>query len=412
MSLKDIIFSILFVLFSIYIAFLNPHESTFHLTQSLTFKLPTVILLLAAVFTGVMISVAIFWTFNLKNTFSRWKLNLQKRRGKNKLRRIEGLFNKSENFFLNGRLEKALSLIDKVLDASPNHIQALSLKGKILFSRGEKVLATNIQKKVLKLDPESISVLFDLATTYEKTGQIKDEIILLKKIHRDNPKAVQPLIRLRDAFLKQQDWKNVLIAQDKILPLIRDNKEEWDEEVENKSHFLFARGKQNWEQDKRDPAISDFKQALKAWKKNSDAHLFLGDIYLEMGKPKIALKKWFAGFEETRNIACLIRAQKVYLKMEDPQALIEIYKKAIDPNQPQANYKYVLLLIVLYLEHEQVEKAKNILEENQTENELLHSLLLDYVNKPSNNGSDLGSNFNLIREAVFQFPVSDGSNLQ
>jgi tetratricopeptide (TPR) repeat protein len=368
--------------------------------------------LLAAVFTGVMISVAIFWTFNLKNTFTRWKLNLQKSRGESKLRRIEGLFNKSENFFLNGRLEKALSLIDKVLDASPNHIQALSLKGKILFSRGEKVLATNIQKKVLELDPASISVLFDLATTYEQTGQIKDEINLLKKVHRDNPKAVRPLVRLRDAFSKQQDWKNILIAQDKILPLIRDNKEEWDEEVENKSHFLFARGKQNWEQDKRDPAISDFKQALKAWKKNSDAHLFLGDIYLEIGKPKIALKKWFAGFEETRNIACLIRAQKVYLKIEDPQALIEIYKKAIDPNQPQANYKYVLLLVVLYLEHEQVEKAKNILEENQTENELLYSLLLDYVNKPSNNGSDLGSNFNLIREAVFQFPVSDGSNLQ
>jgi len=410
--LKDILFSILFVLFSIYIAFLNPHESTFHLTQSLTFKLPTVVLLLGAVFIGVLISVAIFWTFNLKNTFSRWKLNLQKSRGESKLRRIERLFNKSENFFLSGRLEKALSLIDKVLNASPNHMQALTLKGKILCSQGEKVLAANIQKQVLKLGPESISVLFDLATTYEQAGQIKDEIILLKKIHRDNPKAVRPLIRLRDAFLKQQDWKNILITQDKILPLIRDNKEEWDEEIKNKSRFLFARGKQNLEQDKRDSAISDFKQALKAWKKNSDAYLFLGDIYLKMGKPKIALKKWFAGFEETRNIAYLIRAQKVYLKMDDPQVLIEIYKKAIDLNQPQANYKYVLLLVVLYLEHKQVDKAKNILEENKTENELLGSLLLDYVNKPSNNGSDFESNFNLIREAVFQFPVNDESNLQ
>ena len=166
------------------------------------------------------------------------------------------------------------------------------------------------------------------------------------------------------------------------------------------------------EQDKRDPAISDVKQALKAWNKNSDAHLFLGDIYLETGKPKIALKKWFAGFKETRNIACLIRAQKVYLEMEDPQALIEIYKKAIDSNQPKARYKYVLLLVVLYLEHKQVEKAKSILEENQTENELLGSLLLDYANKPSNNGSDFESNFNLIREAVFQFPLSVGSDLQ
>lgn len=412
MSLKHIVFSLLFTVFSIYIAFLNPHESTFHLTQSLTFKLPTVVLLLAAVFTGVLISIAIFWTFNLKNTFSRWKLNLQKSRGKSKLKRIENLFNKSENFYLSGRLEKALSLIDKVLDASPSHIRGLRLKGKILCSQGEKVLAVNIQKQVLKLGPENISVLFDLATTYEQAGQIEDEIILLKKIHRDNPKAVRPLIRLRDAFLKQQDWKNILIAQDKILSLSKGNKEEWGKEVKNKSRFLFARGKQNWEQDKRDPALSDFKQALKTWSKNSDAHLFLGDVYLQMGKPKIALKKWFAGFEETSNTDCLIRAQKVYLEMEDPQALIEIYKKAIDSNEPKASYKYVLLLVVLYLEHKQIEKAKNILEENQMDNELLGSLLLDYANKPSNNGSDCESNLNLIREAVFQFPISLGSNLQ
>jgi len=410
--LKHILFSLLFVLFSIYIAFLNPHESTFHLTQSLNFKLPTVVLILAAIFTGVLISVAIFWTFNLKNIFSRWKLSLQKSRGESKLKRIESLFNKSENFYLSGRHEKALSLIDKVLDASPSHIQALSLKGKILCSQGEKVLAANIQKQVLKLGPENISVMFDLATTYEQAGQIEDEIILLKKIHRENPKAVRPLIRLRDAFLKQQEWKNILIAQDKILSLMKGNKEEWDKEVKNKSRYLFARGKQNWEQGKRDPAISDFKQALKAWSKNSDAHLFLGDVYLQMGKPKIALKKWFAGFEETSNTACLIRAQKVCLEMEDPQTLIEIYKKAIDSNQPPASYKYVLLLVVLYLEHKQIEKAKNILEENQIENELLGSLLLDYVDKPSKNGSDSESNFNLIREAVFQSPVNLGSNLQ
>ena len=64
------------------------------------------------------------------------------------------------------------------------------------------------------------------------------------------------------------------------------------------------------------------------------------------------------------------------------------------------------------LEHKQIEKAKNILEENQIENELLGSLLLDYAHNPSNNGSESESNFNLIREAVFQFPISLGSNLQ
>jgi tetratricopeptide (TPR) repeat protein len=398
LSLKHIVVSVLFVFFSIYIAFLNPHESTFHLTQSQTFKLPTVILLLAAVFTGVVISVAIFWTFNLRNALSRWKTDFQKSRVEKKHSRLENLFKKAENFFLCGRLDKASTVLDKILDAVPNHVEALNLKGRVLCTEGKSSQAIDLQEKALREDPQNISVLFDLATTYAIADQTDDEINLLKKAHRENPKAVQPLFRLRDTYFKTQDWKNILIAQDKILPLIRNNKEEWNEELINKSRFLYARGKQQWEQDKRDLAISDFKQALKAWNKNFDAYLFLGDAYLETGKSKTALKKWIAGFEQTHNILCLIRVQKVvYLDKGDPEELIQIYQKAIDPNQPQKSYTYTLLLAVLYLEHGQAENAKNILEENQTDHELLGSLLLAHARQPSDNGS----NFDLIKEAIF-----------
>jgi tetratricopeptide (TPR) repeat protein len=403
LSLKHIVVSILFVFFSIYVAFLNPHESTFYLTQSQAFKLPTVILLLAAVFIGVLISVAIFWTFNLKNAFSRWKTELQKSRVEKKHRRLESMFKKAENLFLCGRLDKASTALDKILGAAPNHVEALNLKGRALCAEGKSSQAIDLQKKALAEDPQNISVLFDLATTFAKADETDDEINLLKKIHRDNPKAVHPLFRLRDTYLKKQDWKNILIAQDKILPLIRNNKEEWDEELKNKSRFLYARGKQQWEQDRRDLAISDFKQALKAWSENFDAHLFLGDAYLETGKSKAALKKWIAGFEQTRNILCLIRVQKVvFLEKGDPQELIQVYQKGIDPNQPQESYKYILLLAVLYLEHGQAENAKNILEENQTDHELLGSLLLAHARQPSNNGS----NFDLIKEAIFDHSTS------
>ena len=225
MSLKHIFFSIIFVFFSIYIAFLNPHESTFHLTQNHTFKLPMVVLLLTAVFTGVLFSIAIFWTSNLKNLFSRWKSTVQKNRSDKKLGRVESLYKKAEKFFLIDRAEKALSYVDKVLELSPNHIPALSLKGKILCFRGEKVLAATFQKKALEQEPQNISILFALAATYSQAGQITDQINLLKKIHWGNPKAIQPLIHLRDAFLKKEDWKNILPTQDKILSLIKNNKE-------------------------------------------------------------------------------------------------------------------------------------------------------------------------------------------
>jgi len=357
-----------------------------------------VVLLFVAVFVGMLISMAVFWTFNIKNAFSRWKSKLHRNRNNKKQKRLENLFKKAENLFLGGRLEKALSITDKVLDTAPKNIDALSLKGKILFAQGEKLAAATFQKKALEQDPNNISVRFDLAKTYSESGQNQEEINLLKNIHRDNPKAVQPLFNLRDAFLKKEDWKNVLTSQDKILPLIRDNKEEWNEELINKSRFLYARGRQQWEQDKRDSALSDFKQAVKAWNKNSDAHLLIGDVYLETGKPKIAFKKWLNGFAQTQNISCLTRAQRICLETGgDPQDLIEIYQKAIESNQPPKKYSYILLLAVLFIELNQPDKAKNVLQENQANDELLGSLLLSHADKSSNSGS----NFSLLKDAIF-----------
>jgi tetratricopeptide (TPR) repeat protein len=398
LSLKHIIVSILFVLFSIYVAFLNPHESTFHLTQSQTFKLPTVILLLAAVFTGVVISVGIFWAFSLKNAFSRWKKDLQNNRVKKKYKRFGSYFKKAENLFLCGRIDKASAILDKILYDNPNHVKALNLKGKILCAEGKNSQGVTLQKKALGKEPENISLLFDLATTYAETNHTDEEIKLLRKIQCGNPDVAQPLFHLREAYLKKKDWKNILINQDKILSLIRDNKKEWDEEIRNKSRFLYARGKQKWEEEKRDLAISDFKQALKVWNKNSDAQLLLGEAYLETGKPKLAIKNWIAGFKQTQNTCFLIRAQKViYVEGENPKDLIQIYLKNIELNQQQESYKYLLLLAILYLEHEQAENAKSILEEIEKNHELLGSLLLTHARNPSIKGS----NFDLIKEAIF-----------
>ena len=119
-----------------------------------------------------------------------------------------------------------------------------------------------------------------------------------------------------------------------------------------------------------------------------------------------AIKKWLTGFTQSQSITCLVRAQKVYLEKQDPQSLIEIYQGAIDTSQPEESYKFVLLLALLHLEHNQAEKAKKILEANQTDNELLGTLLLAQANKPTNNGSNFDTKLDLIRDAVFQLTTS------
>ena len=101
-----------------------------------------------------------------------------------------------------------------------------------------------------------------------------------------------------------------------------------------------------------------------------------------------------------------MRIQKVYLEKEDPQNLVEIYEGAIDTSQPEESYKFVLLLALLHLEHNQAEKAKKILENNQTDNELLGMLLLAQANKTANNGSNFETKLDLIRDAVFKLTTT------
>ena len=115
-------------------------------------------------------------------------------------------------------------------------------------------------------------------------------------------------------------------------------------------------------------------------------------------KPKTAFKKWLNGFEQTQNISCLTRAQRVCIETgRDPQDLIKIYQKAIDSNQPPKKHTYILLLAVLFIEINETDKAKNILQENQSSDELLGSLLLSHAEKSSPNEPICS----LLKDAIF-----------
>ena len=70
--------------------------------------------------------------------------------------------------------------------------------------------------------------------------------------------------------------------------------------------------------------------------------------------------------------------------------------KAIDLNPLPKKHTYILLLAVLFIELNQPDEAKNILQENQAYDELLGSLLLSHADKSSNSEP----NFSLLKDAI------------
>ena len=402
MSLKQILVFLIFTLLSIYTAFLNPHDSVVHITQSQSLKLPTVLLLLGSILIGVVITVFLFWTFNFKNALARWKISFKNNQTKKKNNKDEVLFKKGESLFICGKTEKAQSLIEKLLETSPEHVGALNLMGRILSASGKHDLAEIFHKKTLSLEPENIHALFDLADTYSKTGRQSEEIALLEKLQGMNPGTVAPLRYLRDTYLKQENWKKACILQKRVLSLLRGNNEEWKKEQINLGKCLFELGKISLQAGNRDKAISEFKEALRTCEQCLPAYLLLGDAYMESGKQKQALKIWKTGFKKTGNKACLVRAQIELRDSDAYQELLQTYEESLEATTSEDKSLLVLLLSTLYIEHGLAGKARDLLENNSPQHPLLHSLLLETAQHSENGKSP--PHFELTRDAIFSLP--------
>jgi lipopolysaccharide biosynthesis regulator YciM len=409
-SLKQIIVFLIFALLSIYTAFLNPHDSVVHITQDQSLKLPTVLLLLGSILIGVIVTVFMFWTFNFKSALARWKVGFKNNRITKKNSKIETLFKKGESLFICGKTDKAKNIIEKLLDTSPEHVGALNLMGRILSSTGKADRAEVFHKKALNFEPQNIHALFDLADTYSKTGRQSEEIALLQKIQATNPGTVAPLLHLREVYLKQEDWKKVCVLQKRILPLLRDNNEEWKKEQTKLAQFHFELGKKNLQEGNRDNAISEFKQAIRTSEQCLPAYLSLGDTYLESGKQKQALKIWKTGFQKTSNKTCLVRSQIALRESDDYQDLLRTYEETLEATTQENPSILMLLLSTFYLEHGLEDKARNLLENNTPQHPLLHSLLLENAQQSGNQGT----HFELTRDAIFALsgepPVANSSS--
>ena len=399
MSLKQIIVFLIFSLLSIYTAFLNPHDSVVHITQSQSVKLPTVLLLLGSILIGVIVTIFLFWAFNFKNALLRWKISFKNNQVEKKNNKVEVLFRKAESLYICGKLDKAQTLIEKLLETTSEHIGSLNLMGLILSALGKHDPAEITYKKVLSLEPKNIHALFGLAETYSKTDRKIEEIALLKKVQGMNPETVIPIRHLRDTYAQQKDWKNVSIMQKKVLSLMRGNNDEKKKEQINLGQFLFELGSRNLQAGNLDNSISNFKEALRTHEKCLPAYLSLGDAYIQSGQKKQALKIWQTGFRQTGNKTCLIRAQIELRDSDSYKDIMQSYEKSLETTALEDRSHFVLLLSTLYIEHGLPDKARDLLENNSSQHPLLHSLLMENL-QHSGNGN-ITSRFELNRDAIF-----------
>jgi len=404
-TLKHILLLLIFTLLSVYIAFLNPHEVAVHLTQSFSLRMPMVILLLGFILVGVIITAFMNWTLKVKSSFGNMKNGFQQKQVEKREQWCRDQYEKGENVFTAGNLEKAKVLFNKVLAEFPNHIGALNCAGEIARKQGNGNLALELHLRASKISPGNLKTLSNLAEDYSHTGLLAKEFSTLGKIRQSEPDSPLILSKTRDFHLKNDDWKNASAIQKRISSLAGEKKLQ-EKEQALFSQIIYMNGLDYWKKGHADSAISEFKKALRIDGKCLPAYITLGDVYLKSGNQKRAIKTWKLGFTATRSPLCLLRLKKTLQESDDLKGLEKIYQEAIKSSNNSVKETLALLLGVLYMDRGETEEAIQALETIHPEKSVLHSVLLAnaYQQKQDTSNTEKASKaaFSLAKESLLE----------
>jgi len=409
-TLKNILLLLIFILLSVYIAFLNPHEVEVYLTQSFVLRMPMVILLLGFILIGVVITAVMSWALKVKSSVGNMKNRLRQQHAEKRQQWCMDQYEKGKNVFAGGNLEKARVIFNKILEEFPMHVGALNYTGDIARQQGNSELALELHLKASKIAPRSYKTLNNLAEDYSSTGSLAQETATLEKIRQGEPDSPLILSRIRDTHLKNQDWKNAAAQQKRIVSLTGDKKQKEKEEALF-SQIIYKNGWAYWEKGQIDASIAEFKKALRINVKCVPAYITLGDAYLKSGNKKNALKTWETGLTHTHSPLILLRLQKTFQESDDLKGLVKIYEEAIKSSKNSVKDTLALLNGVFYMDRGETEEAIRALETIRPDKSVLHSVLLAnaYQQKQDAANTEKASHsaFNLAKESLLEMVCAE-----
>ena len=407
MSLKSIITFLFFALLSVYFSFLNPHEVDIHFAQGWSFQLPMIVLFLGSVLLGILVAGFLHGALSLKNFFINLKKSGRAKRQNKNNHRSERLLEEAENYLACGHVSKSVAAYEKILNTSPSHVRVLTQLGNIAREEGNVERALKLHLIATEIAPENLNVLYGLAEDYCIQATPKKEMEVLEKILEFNRRSPRALCRMREVYLKLEDWPSAVEVQRKLVALVK-GREKKEKEKRMLGQYIYKSGVRYFNNDSFELAITEIKRSLRENAQCLSSHILLGDAYLKTGDRKGALKSWKKGYAYTKSIACMMRMEEVYRELGQPGEMIKEYKEAIRNSKNGPSEILIMLLGVLCLEEKTPQETIRLIEEStDSEKAIIPSLILGDAYKQDHNETKskkaLENATRQIKRAIFNF---------
>ena len=329
-----------------------------------------------------------------------------KRQNKNN-HRSERLLEEAENFLACGYVSKAVAAYEKILNMSPSHVHVLVQLGNIAREEGNVDRALKLHLRAVEIAPENLNVLYGLAEDYCAKAIPKKEMEVLKKILEFDRRSPRVLYRMREVYLKSEDWASAVEVQRKLVVRV-EGREKKEKEKRMLGQYIYKSGARYFNNDNFELAITEFKRALRENAQCLSAHILLGDAYLKTGDRKGALKSWEKGYANTKSMACMMRMEEVYRDLGQVGEMIKEYKEAVSNSKNGPSEILIMLLGVLCLEEKTPQETIRVIEENtDSEKAIIPSLILGDAYKQDHNETKskkaLENATRQVKRAMFNF---------
>jgi len=237
--------------------------------------------------------------------------------------------------------------------------------------------ALKLHLRAVEIAPENLNVLYGLAEDYCAKAIPKKEMEVLKKILEFDRRSPRVLYRMREVYLKSEDWASAVEVQRKLVVRV-EGREKKEKEKRMLGQYIYKSGARYFNNDNFELAITEFKRALRENAQCLSAHILLGDAYLKTGDRKGALKSWEKGYANTKSMACMMRMEEVYRDLGQVGEMIKEYKEAVSNSKNGPSE-------ILIKEKTPQETIRVIEENTDSEKAIIPSLILGDAYKQDHN---------------------------
>ena len=364
---------IVFLAFFVFFSGINPQEMTIFFSPDQSVTYPVTVIVLGCVIVGLFIGYGV----HLYGNFTHIMRNWLRERNEKKDKEINDTYRDGVGKLLSGDIKRAHTLLQKVIDKSPNKVEGYIAMANVMAQEGNNKETISMLRQAKSIDGKSLEVLFKLADTYEALGQDDAACIEYEEILEHDKGNRKAMRKQRDLHMKHERWDKALELQTRLLKAgLSGNRIQ--EEKQLMLSIRYETAKQKLAAGDIDQAISALKQIIKEEASFTAAWVTLGDAQQQKGSNTEAAKIWQDGYQKLGRSVFLSRLENLYIENEDPQTLLSFYNKALVQSKSDLvlHFFYAKLCLRLEMVEEALEQIY-IVENSAPDFPQLHILLAE-----------------------------------